>query len=166
MLASGHQGVKGTVSDGTGCHQQQFKAQRRRGQTLRRKNQPKISQLGREYQLNFQWWGLKDLTLALSKSSYSSHATETAIKSENMRAGIQRGKTSPGSSNHLFFIRPKRLCIISLFISCWLAVINASFVETIKLLNFRSAGFVKQSTLDFHRFGIVNCLREVHICGG
>ena len=73
------------------------------------------------------------------------------------------GKTPPGSSNHLFFIRPKRLCIISLFISCWLAVINASFVETIKLLNFRSAGFVKQSTLDFHRFGIVNCLGEVHM---
>ena len=31
------------------------------------------------------------------------------------------------------------------------------------LLNFRSTGFVKQSTLDFHRFGTENCLGEVHI---
>ena len=65
MLASGHQGVKGTVSDGTGCHQQQFKAQRRRGPNIKTEKSTKNISTRQRVSVEFSVMGFKRPNTAL-----------------------------------------------------------------------------------------------------
>ena len=135
--------------DGTGC----YWAQKRKGQALSRKNQRKRLKTQPDVQRVWVKSFTREDTLYRQMQSHQ-NSDWKRIKSENMRRSLIKRAKPLLVAQIIFSFFP----LSHLFIPPPLGRCDQHHLLKQSCLNFRSTGFVKQSTLDFHRFG--NCLGE------